>query len=750
MSSRRRIILLLVAIAVVMLALLAVFGRAPEEVLLPSSSAYSVSGEMSGEVMLPQEASVDGTLSLWALGREQSRGRAVPSTMSAGHSGGDLISLPFAAPGVLGLFLSGDYKGVDNRLFVKLEGTRHWRELYVSHSSDDWILFRWPLPADWEGRKVRVIARLGEMTPGVWVGVSAPVSCSWLSTFAQQLASHAMLPIFLLHFILFLLPGLLISYYLKLHLRLGEAYTLITGVGLSALLGYCAFWAYFAQQQYGVIFSVAILSAAAIVFAASLLRRDFRDFLLGVDVAVPTLLMLLVGVLYIALLLSMGSTSSAHDLARGRFITVVHGDNAFPMIFSEGLYRGLKLGPVRLGNFLSSDRPPLQAGLLLMQRPLMGIIPGFKEFQYQVLGTVAQVSWVPAVWTICRLARLPLPRLALVFCFCTFSGFFLFNSVHVWPKMLAGALTVLAVCCVLERPRADQRHSYSRLLVIGGAVALGLLSHGGSVFPSLLLLALLVLPGRFPGLGRVLAGIAVFACLMGPWVAYQKLYDPPGNRLVKWHLGGVKNTDDRSSLAAITEAYRSISPQEVVQHKLANFSALVWQEGDRVDGYGFIDRGDISMASVLRSQEFLHVFWALGLLNLGWLLLAASLKVARLRRKGFAWARGSLVFSLCALLLWTLAMFGPGTTHIFQGSHATMILLFTGLAMMVTSVHRLLSYLLVAAGAALFAWVWVFTTPPRPPSDILAVPDLTMIGLAALALAALVALLVKVSRLSPP
>ncbi len=750
MLSRGRIIALCAAAAVTGLALLALLGRAADKVLISGKGCYSVAGQISGEVVLPQDpAYVDGDLTLWTLGREYGDGQVVEPSAAAKHSGGDLISRPFAAPDVLGLFLAGDYQGVDNRLFARLVGTNHWRELYQSHSSMDWTLLRWPVPEDWRGKQIRVVARLGEMTPGVWVGVSAPLSCSWLSTLAHQLYGHTLLPVFVLHLLLFLAPGLLLVYHLRLHLRLGAAYGFITATGLSALLGYCAFWAFLAGRSYGFVFSAAALTAAVAGFAISLYSRPFRRFLLDVDVAVPALLTLLVGLLYLALLLSMESTESVHDLARGRFITVLHGDNAFPMLFAEGLSQEGSAGPLRFGNFLSSDRPPLQAGVLLLQRPLMGLVPGLKELHYLALGVVAQLSWIGAVWALCRVAALPWARLAMVFCLLTFSGFFLFNSVHVWPKLLAGSLTVLAACLVLQR-RGGERLTTPQLAVIGGAAALGLLAHGGSAFPTSVMLALLLLParlrGRFPGARLLLVAGAVFAALLTPWLLYQKLYDPPGNRLVKWHLGGVKDADKRSSFATILQSYERAGAGKVVSNKLANVRGLAWQDGQTVHGYRFIGRGQENNYNILRGREFLHVLWALGLLNLGWLVLAATPLWARLRGPEGALARGGLFLGLASLGVWVLAMFGPGTTHVFQGSHAAMILLFTGLAVLVTSVHWLVSLVVAAASAVYFAAIWVFSTPPHPPSDILPLPNLSMVILACLALVTLLGLLWRVAK----
>ncbi|WP_225852883.1 hypothetical protein, partial [Haemophilus parainfluenzae] len=48
-------------------------------------------------------------------------------------------------------------------------------------------------------------------------------------------------------------------------------------------------------------------------------------------------------------------------------------DNILPYLFAERLYHGIDPRPL-LGEWQSSDRPPLQAGLLLLQALLTGLV----------------------------------------------------------------------------------------------------------------------------------------------------------------------------------------------------------------------------------------------------------------------------------------------------------------------------------------------------------------------------------------
>lgn len=85
------------------------------------------------------------------------------------------------------------------------------------------------------------------------------------------------------------------------------------------------------------------------------------------------------------------------------------------------MYQGL--GPRNInGAWLSSDRPPLQTGIVLIQKFLelrFGSIT-----HYQVIGTISQCIWIPAVWGMCRQFNISSRKIAITFLFLIFNGFF--------------------------------------------------------------------------------------------------------------------------------------------------------------------------------------------------------------------------------------------------------------------------------------------------------------------------------------
>src|SRR6185436_18513402 len=101
--------------------------------------------------------------------------------------------------------------------------------------------------------------------------------------------------------------------------------------------------------------------------------------------------------------------------------------------------------------------------------------------------------------------------------------------------------------------------------------ALAWLSHGGAAF-SLIALAPWIVARMFRGeRGGWLAAASVFLLLAVPWFAYQRFYDPPGDRLLKWHLAGQEAKDESvGAWQAIRESYRSKTWTEIGAAKTEN------------------------------------------------------------------------------------------------------------------------------------------------------------------------------------
>ena len=63
----------------------------------------------------------------------------------------------------------------------------------------------------------------------------------------------------------------------------------------------------------------------------------------------------------------------------------------------------------------------------------------------------------------------------------------------------------------------------------------------------------------WPSLKTMIYGFATIVVLYAPWMIYQNVFDPPANRLLKWHFAGVVEVDARSFGTALRDAYGALS-----------------------------------------------------------------------------------------------------------------------------------------------------------------------------------------------
>src|SRR5438067_202 len=152
--------------------------------------------------------------------------------------------------------------------------------------------------------------------------------------------------------------------------EISPAQSMISVAATSATLGYLAFWIYFESKQVGKIFSFVSVVIAAITSILALIRSP-RPRALARTLAVPLGYTAVVGICYISLFyLFSDPLKSGADLAGWRFFTGLRpGDNLIALIFASKIFEGEPLKPFCCGAWLSSDRPPLQAGIFLFQLP---------------------------------------------------------------------------------------------------------------------------------------------------------------------------------------------------------------------------------------------------------------------------------------------------------------------------------------------------------------------------------------------
>jgi hypothetical protein len=492
----------------------------------------------------------------------------------------------------------------------------------------------------------------------------------------------------------------------------------VVAVLLSCLAGYLAFWAYFWEHTVGYCFSGLVLIGGAALFVAALRRGSrTRSVLLSADVTTPLALTALVALFYVSLWHSVNLWIPFHLTPRLQFLDfVLMQDNIIPYFFADRLYTGVDPRHF-MSEWQSSDRPPLQAGILLLQMPL-GHLVGQPLPWSLIFSCALQCVWVPALWEFWTVAGLPRRRTGLALLLVVLTGFMLVNSVFTWPKLLSAALALNAISLAWfhRSPQVPDR-PVIRASLWGLAAALAFLSHGGVAFTLLPFGLFLLLPRYYPGPFRLAVAAGIFLVTFIPWSLYQKYYEPPGPKLIREHLAGKSRAwdDSRPMWVNLLGAYKDLGPREILANKWANVEVLFRaSEQPGEDHYPWPPHGSPKPwpadAISLRRCEFLCLFWAPGLLNLGW-VAAVVLVWRRPPAIDLTLGVAAPALALASVAVWVLLMFGPGTTVVHQGSYATVLLLFASLAAWLTVLPGRLPQVVLLAQGILFSVVWLFTSP---------------------------------------
>jgi hypothetical protein len=303
-------------------------------------------------------------------------------------------------------------------------------------------------------------------------------------------------------------------------------------------------WAFFLLFWLG---SIPGAIGIAVVFTASVARLTRGRYRPDCETTDAVIVMGLIVFFFVAVAGDHGGLVRGPDMIAHRYWVSV--DNSLPRLFADQFLQG-GARPELLTGWLTSDRPPLQAGMVLPAYALS--TAAARPFAYLVLSVVANVAWVPCLWGFLLAAGARRRHVAAITAALAFAGPIFVNTVYTWPKMLGGALILAAAAALLERTTSNR----DALLFAGVAASLAMLAHGGAVAGVLALLPVAV-PWRRGRRPVVLAAFVAAACY-APWLGYQKWVAPPGDRLVKWHLAGVDigTPDDRSATEAIMDQYR--------------------------------------------------------------------------------------------------------------------------------------------------------------------------------------------------
>jgi len=295
------------------------------------------------------------------------------------------------------------------------------------------------------------------------------------------------------------------------------------------------------------------------------------------------------------------------------------------------------------------------------------------------------------------------------------------NSFFCWPKLLPTAFLLLAVGLLWDRPRGQPLSSGTALLA-GACAAFSLLGHGGSAFGLAAIAVVYIAQRRALSFRPIAMGAITLVLLMLPWQAYQRFCDPPGDRLVKYHLAGREPIDPRSSLMVIREAYEELSWRQILENKAINIQTLFGRQADwgknSLEAFskakeGHWDDAFFQFAKSSREAGFFHYGQTLGPMTIG--LLGLAWLWIRCRQRNEARAAGTLAaLGAASAVIWCALMFKGGSTVIHQSSYFTGACLYAVAGIGLAALPRTAILAVLGANLAWFVAVWTLTPLHHP------------------------------------
>lgn len=558
-----------------------------------------------------------------------------------------------------------------------------------------------------------------------------------------------LLLIFAAHFALTALPAAAAA---LLAARLGiRSVPVLLAIALAAtgVLAMLAFWAYYGSRTLGEACTYLILFGSVLAVLWSLWdRRIDREVLRGL--ATPLVLWGLGSLFLLYLGFAHEGASNALGTAATRFSGQLPSDNDIPRFYAEWIYLNAHHGtpPEFPGEWFIGDRPPLQIGYVLEQRPFGW---GNEAPHYETVCLLLQQMWIVGLWALLLAARVGRLTRGLAMITVLVSDVAIVNGFFVWPKMLPAAMLLCAAALIATPLWSELRRDPRVGVLIGVLFGLALLAHGGSAFgvvPLAILAAFRGLPGwRWLG-AALLAGIV----LMVPWSAFQKYEAPPGDRVTKWMLAGVSEVDERGLGETVIDSYSDEGLGGTLDNKLDNLETMVGVE-PTIDGvekaFDALDAGEpgIALAEV-RTVLFFYLLPSMGLL-----LIAPLVMLARRWRRGPPdlpeWPFALTCFAIVAIgaVGWALLLFGNewAQTVLHQGSYLLPVLGLVGAVCGLRAAYPRFAtpYVLVAATLMLAVYVPSLTPPEGTGYSWKA------IVLAAIGLAGFVAVVLRASDETP-
>jgi hypothetical protein len=507
---------------------------------------------------------------------------------------------------------------------------------------------------------------------------------------------------------------------------------LAIGIGASGAVAALAFWAYYTDPTVGQAWGFFVLFGSAGLCIWLAWERQL-DLELLRPLRTPLALWVLGSFFVVFLGFLHGIGESAINMSATRFTPPLPSDNDIPRFYAEWFASHGHIGdpPIYPPDWLMSDRPPLQVGYVLSQRPVGNDLGAL---HYELLSAVVQALWIPAMWAVLVAARLRPVTRSLTMAAVMVSDIAIIYGFFVWPKLIAAAFLLAALALVISPEWTRWRRQPWIAVLLGALLAFAMLAHGSSIFGVIPLIGIAVLRG-LPNPRWVvvlcLAGLVAYA----PWVAYQHYADPPGNRLVKWQLGGETQVDERGALDAIEAGYGRAGLGGALEYKLDNFGEMIGVDtvgaeanpAERVlvgakgwaDGFDALFEGRFEGAlEGWRGPRFFSLLPMLGILLLA--PFAMWFGRARGRLQAADWRFSLLAFAFAGIgcLVWGLLLFGnvPARATVHVGSLVVPLLAISACIAGLRATYPRLAAWIVAINVAIVLVTYAPALTPPPGS----------------------------------
>ncbi len=502
------------------------------------------------------------------------------------------------------------------------------------------------------------------------------------------------------------LPGLALACIDKAR-SWGSSIAVLVGSGVAGMLN---FWAWFAHPALGWCLGITLIILSIGVVILHGLPRS---------VIVPAGLSITIAIFYFAIAADHGVSADAQGMVAARYWTQI--DNKLPQFAADQIQAGRDhLKGFTTGDWLTSDRPPLQTGMILpmysagdtANRELLGLVAGI----------AANSIWVFGLWALLGSSGVAVRHAFIATTSVALIGSTFVNGVYVWPKLLAGAFGLGLAAIAVRRTDTPSRD----MGLMGALAALGLLAHGAVIFWMVGVAAVAISRNRLR-MAPLATALAVGIILCLPWLLFQKHFAPPADRLPKWHLAGQVEITQDSLLSTIRNNYAKLGPSGVAQAKLDNLKILLGTTRLDINGatkpaQAWVD----DPAAEIRRNQFLFVGTAPLIALLG---LFALLK----RRPRPAWLRPLATMIGISSVALILIEFGgnPGSQAWLICAPMSLYFAWAVMGPLALAPHRVLSIAMTIGLAASFwvVWVWRAAAVNADHNYVLGPPNHAMIAI---------------------